>query len=147
MKRLIMALAAGSLFAGPLAAQEQGTPAEAEQPQMCEMMHNGERMQGRMMRGEDGTMTCQMMEHHHMDHANMDHSQMQHGTRDHGQMDHGSMGHGQMEHGSMGHGQMDHGHMGHGQAAQPSATEGQTEAPQSDPAPQDHSAHEGHTPG
>jgi len=116
MKRLIMALAAGSMFAGPLAAQEQEKPAEAEQPQMCEMMHNGERMQGMMMRGEDGTMTCKMMDH------------------------------GQMEHGSMGHGQMDHGHMGHGQTAQPSATEGQTDAPQSDPAPQDHLAHEGHTP-
>ena len=127
MKRLIIALAAGSMFAGPLAAQGQDTPAAAEQPQMCEMMHNGERMQGMMMRGEDGTMTCQMMEHGHMDHANMDHSQMQHGTMDHGHMDHG--------------------HMGHEQAAQPSATEGQTDAPQSDPAPQDHSAHEGHTPG
>jgi uncharacterized protein involved in copper resistance len=127
MKRLIIALAAGSMFAGPLAAQGQDTPAAAEQPQMCEMMHNGERMQGMMMRGEDGTMTCQMMEHGHMDHANMDHSQMQHGTMDHGHMDHG--------------------HMGHEQAAQPSATEGQTDAPQGDPAPQDHSAHEGHTPG
>ncbi|WP_147367389.1 hypothetical protein [Aurantiacibacter xanthus] len=117
MKRLIMALAAGSMFAGPLAAQDQDIPAQAEQPQMCEMTHNGERMHGMMMRGEDGTMTCQMMEHGHMDHANMNHSQMQHGTMD------------------------------HGQAAQPSATEGQTDAPQSDPAPQDHSAHEGHTPG
>ncbi|MEL1249650.1 hypothetical protein [Aurantiacibacter gilvus] len=132
MKRLIVALAAGGMLAGPLAAQDQDTTAEAEQPQMCEMMHNGERMQGMMMRGDDGTMTCQMMEHGQMDLANMDHGHMQHGSMDHGQMQHGSM---------------DHGHMGHGQAAEPSAAESQTETPQSDPAPQDHSAHEGHTPG
>ncbi len=68
MKRLIMTLAAGSMFAGPLAAQDQDTPAAAEQPQMCEMMHNGKRMKGMMMRGEDGTMTCQMMKHGHMGH-------------------------------------------------------------------------------
>lgn len=122
MKRLIVALAAGSMFAGPLAAQDQDTPAEAEQPQMCEMMHNGEQMQGMMKRGEDGTMTCQMMEHGHMNHANM-------------------------EHGQMDHGQMDHGHMGHEQAAPPSTTEGEAEAPHGDPAAQDHSGHEGHSPG
>jgi len=122
MKRLIVTLAAGSMFAGPLAAQDQDTPAGAEQPQMCEMMHNGERMQGMMMRGENGMMTCQMMEHGEMDHAAMDH-------------------------GKMDHSQMSHDHMNHGQHAEPGAIESEAEAPQGEPAEQDHSAHEGHTPG
>ena len=122
MKRLIVTLAAGSMFAGPLAAQDQDTPAGAEQPQMCEMMHNGERMQGMMMRGENGMMTCQMMEHGEMDHAAVDH-------------------------GKMDHSQMIHDHMNHGQHAEPGASENEAEAPQGEPADQDHSANEGHTPG
>ena len=39
------------------------------------MMHNGERMQGMMARGEDGTMSCRMMEQGQMGHGHMGHGQ------------------------------------------------------------------------
>ena len=48
---------------------------EGAQSQMCEMMHNGERMQGMMARGEDGTMSCRMMEQGQMGHGHMGHGQ------------------------------------------------------------------------
>jgi len=79
MKRIFFVLTASSLLAGPLAAHSNDSDQTAEKPEMCEMMHDGEKMQGMMMRGEDGTMTCQMMDHPEMEHGQMEHGHMEHG--------------------------------------------------------------------
>lgn len=75
MNKLIV-IVAGALLAGPAWAGEAQTdqPAPpAKKPQTCEMMHNGMKMQGMMVKGEDGNMTCRMMDQPHMDHGKMDH--------------------------------------------------------------------------
>ena len=127
MKKLTV-FVAGVLLATPALAQSSqaptgGTAVPAEKPQMCEMMHNGMKMQGMMVKGEDGKMTCRMMDKSQMDHGMMDHSQMNHGM-------------------------MDHSQMGHGQTTSPAPKSAPgSEAPPADPAAQDHSAHPGHGPG
>ena len=81
MKKLTV-LMAGMLLASPAMAQSSqkaasDVPVQSEQPQICEMMHSGLNMRGKMVKGEDGKMTCRMM----------DHSQMDHGARGHGRND------------------------------------------------------------
>ena len=71
MKKLTV-FVVGVLLATPALAQSSqaptgGTAVPAEMPQMCEMMHNGMKM----------------------DHGMMDHSQMNHGMMAHSQMGHG----------------------------------------------------------
>ncbi len=110
MKRILIAATAGLLLTGPALAQADQSPKPAEKPQMCEMMHNGAKMSGMMVRGEDGEMTCRMMDHSQMDHSQMDHSQMPHGAMDHGTMDHSQMNHGTMDHGAAPDGQTLPGH-------------------------------------
>ncbi|GGO99600.1 hypothetical protein [Stakelama pacifica] len=71
MNRLIV-FVAGTLLAGPAWAGEAQTDQAAppaETPQTCEMMHNGTKMQGMMVKGEDGKMICRMMDQPHMDHG------------------------------------------------------------------------------
>ena len=58
MKKLTV-FVAGVLLATPALAQSSqaptgGTAVPVEKPQMCEMMHNGMKMQGMMVKGEDG---------------------------------------------------------------------------------------------
>jgi uncharacterized protein involved in copper resistance len=74
MKMILTAASVFALTANPALAQE----APAEEPKMCEMMHDGKKMQGMMKKGEDGKMSCQMMDHSKMDHSKMDHSKMGH---------------------------------------------------------------------
>lgn len=81
MKKLSI-FVAGMMLASPAWAQSSATPVDeaakhADKPEMCEMMHNGMKMQGTMMKGKDGKMACCMM-----DHAKMDHSGMDHGAKD-----------------------------------------------------------------
>lgn len=89
MKKLSI-FVAGMMLASPAWAQSSATPVDkaakhADKPEMCEMMHNGMKMQGTMMKGKDGKMACCMM-----DHAKMDHGMMDHGMMDHSGMDHGA---------------------------------------------------------
>lgn len=76
MKTLFVAVSMLAISAGPVLAQE----VPAEKPQMCEMMHDGKKMQGMMKMGKDGKMACQMI-----DHSKMDHSKMQQGQSGHGE--------------------------------------------------------------
>lgn len=126
MKRTLIAATAGLLLTGPALAQADQSPKPAEKPQMCEMMHNGAKMKGMMVRGEDGVMTCRMMDHSQMDHSQMDLSQMDHGRMDHSQMNHGTMNHGTMDHSA--------------------APDGQTPPAPAAEAAADHDAHAGHDP-
>lgn len=68
MNRLLIAVAAVSLVADPVLAQSGETEQPAEKPQMCEMMHDGSKMQGMMVKGKDGKMHCTMMDHAKMNH-------------------------------------------------------------------------------
>lgn len=131
MKRILIAATAGLLLAGPALAQADQAPKPVKKPQMCEMMHDGGKMKGMMVRGEDGKMTCRMMDHSQMDHSQMDPSQM----------DPSQMHHGTMEHGKMGHSQMNHGTMDHS-----AAPDGQTPPAPAAEAAADHDAHAGHDP-
>jgi len=74
--KVLFGLVAGLALAGPVAAQSGEAPAgdahaSGEKPEMCEMMHNGMKMQGMMMKGKDGKMSCCMMDHSKMDHGMM----------------------------------------------------------------------------
>lgn len=60
MKTVLTGLALLALSATPALAQDQAKP--PEKPKMCEMMHDGKKMQGMMMKGKDGKMSCQMMD-------------------------------------------------------------------------------------
>lgn len=73
MKLMIATVSVLALSASPALAQEK---APAEKPQMCEMMHDGKKMKGMMKKGEDGKMSCQMM-----DHSKMQHDQSEHGKK------------------------------------------------------------------
>ncbi len=90
------------ITAGPLLAHEHG--ADKSDEHKCEMMKDGKKMQGMMMKNADGKMSCQMMDHSKMDHSKMDHSKMpapeasdqaqpamDHSTMDHSKMDHSKM--------------------------------------------------------
>lgn len=70
MKTILTAIAIVALSATPALAQDQEKA--PEKPKMCEMMHGGQKMQGMMMKGNDGKMSCQMMDHSKMDHSKMD---------------------------------------------------------------------------
>ena len=89
MKQILFAIAAAALFLAPANAQSatEGQPSQAgkpaPKPQACEMMHGTTKMRGVMVKGKDGKMVCQMIDH---------------GTKDHGQMDHSQMDHHDMEH-------------------------------------------------
>lgn len=87
---------------GPLLAHEHEADAPCEHK--CEMMKDGKKMPGMMMKDADGKMSCQMMDHSKMDHSKMDHSKMpapeasdqaqpamDHSTMDHSKMDHSKM--------------------------------------------------------
>lgn len=90
------------ITAGPLLAHEDGADKSGEHK--CDMMKDGKKMPGMMMKDADGKMSCQMMEHLKMDHSKMDHSKMpvpeaadqaqpamDHSTMDHSKMDHSKM--------------------------------------------------------
>ena len=90
------------ITAGPLLAHEHGADKSGEHK--CEMMKDGKKMPGMMMKDADGKMSCQMMDHSKMDHSKMDHSKMpsaevtdqaqpamDHSTMDHSKMDHSKM--------------------------------------------------------
>ncbi|MDD3677389.1 hypothetical protein [Thauera propionica] len=108
--KMLTVFVASLLLAGPAMAQSSeepatDAPAQTETPKMCEMMHNGVKMRGMMVTGEDGKMTCRMM----------DRSQMDHGMMNHSQMDHGAMGHPQNGETATTANQTEHaGHEGHG---------------------------------
>lgn len=71
MKTVLTGIAIAALSAFPaLAHDQEETPGN---PKMCEMMHGGQKMQGMMMEGADGKISCQMMDHLKMDHSKMDH--------------------------------------------------------------------------
>lgn len=79
--KILIGLVAGLTLAGPALAQSNEAPARdaqasGEKPEMCEMMHNGMKMQGMVMKGKDGMMSCCMMDHSKMDHSGMDHGMM-----------------------------------------------------------------------
>ena len=74
MKMILTAASALALSATPVIAHE----APHEKPKMCEMMHDGKKMQGMMMKDKDGKMSCQMMDHSKMDHSKMEHGQSGH---------------------------------------------------------------------
>jgi uncharacterized protein involved in copper resistance len=91
------------ITAGPLLAHQHGADTTCEHK--CEMMKDGKKMPGMMMKDADGKMSCQMMDHSKMDHSKMDHSKMptpkatdqaQPGM-DHSMMDHSKMDHSKME--------------------------------------------------
>jgi periplasmic protein CpxP/Spy len=73
MKTAIGALVLLGLSAAPAAAHEQ----PSENAKTCEVIHDGKKMQGMMMKDKDGRMTCKMM-----DHAKMQHGQMKGKTQD-----------------------------------------------------------------
>lgn len=90
------------ITAGPLLAHEHEAKKSGEHK--CEMMKDGKKMPGMMMKDADGKMSCQMMDHSKMDHSKMDHSKMpsaevtdqaqpamDHSTMDHSKMDHSKM--------------------------------------------------------
>lgn len=90
------------ITAGPLLAHEHGADKSGEHK--CEMMKDGKKMSGMMMKDTKGKMSCQMMDHSKMDHSKMDHSKMpapeandqaqppmDHSTMDHSKMDHSKM--------------------------------------------------------
>lgn len=90
------------ITAGPLLAHEHGADKSGEHK--CEMMKDGKKMSGMMMKDTEGKMSCQMMDHSKMDHSKMDHSKMpapeandqaqppmDHSTMDHSKMDHSKM--------------------------------------------------------
>lgn len=62
MKMMILAAVAMGLSASPALAQDEA-PAK---PKMCKMMHGDKEMHGMMVKGEDGKMTCKMMDHSKM---------------------------------------------------------------------------------
>ena len=74
MKMILTVTGALAFSASPVLAQE----APSEKPKMCEMMHDGKKMQGMMMKDKDGKMSCQMMDHSKMDHSKMEHGQSGH---------------------------------------------------------------------
>jgi len=90
------------ITAGPLLAHEHGADKSGEHK--CEMMKDGKKMSGMMMKDTEGKMSCKMMDHSKMDHSKMDHSKMpapeandqaqppmDHSTMDHSKMDHSKM--------------------------------------------------------
>lgn len=96
------------ITAGPLLAHQHGADTSCEHK--CEMMKDGKKMSGMMMKDADGKMSCQMMDHSKMDHGKMDHSKMDHSKMpapeatdqaqpgmDHSMMDHSKMDHSKME--------------------------------------------------
>ncbi|OJW73690.1 MAG: hypothetical protein BGO57_14850 [Sphingomonadales bacterium 63-6] len=87
VKKLIV-FVAGALLAGPAWASEaptdQAAPS-ANKPQTCEMMHDGMKMQGMMVKDKDGKMTCRMMDQPHMDHGKMHHGDNPQGQSAHDQ--------------------------------------------------------------
>lgn len=58
--------------------------AGSSEPQKCEMMKDGKKMEGMMQKGADGKMSCQMTDHAEMDHSKMGHDKMDHSKTDHG---------------------------------------------------------------
>ena len=64
MKMILTVAGALAFSASPVLAQE----APSEKPKMCEMMHDGKKMQGMMKKDKDGKMSCQMMDHSKMGH-------------------------------------------------------------------------------
>lgn len=80
MKTLTV-FSAGMLIAGPVLALSGKVPVSAEVRQACEMMHNGMKMPGMMVKGDDGAMTCRMMDNSQTHKGTMDHSKMDHGER------------------------------------------------------------------
>ncbi len=109
MTKLVILMSGFALFtAGPLLAHEHGADKSCERK--CEMMKDGKKMAGMMMKDADGKMSCQMMDHSKMDHSEMDHSEMDHSkmpapeatdqaqpAMDHSTMDHSKMDHNKME--------------------------------------------------
>ncbi len=96
------------ITAGPLLAHQHGADTSCEHK--CEMMKDGKKMPGMMMKDADGKMSCQMMDHSKMDHGKMDHSKMDHSKMVHSKMptpeatdqarpgmDHSMMDHSKME--------------------------------------------------
>ena len=91
------------IIAGPLSAHDHEADKSSEHK--CEMMKDGKKMQGMMMKNADGKMSCQMMDHSKMDHSKMDHSKMPateasdqaQPPMDHSKMDHSKMDHSKME--------------------------------------------------
>lgn len=90
------------ITAGPLLAHEHGADKSCEHK--CDMMKDGKKKPGMMMKDVDGKMSCQMMDHSKMDHSKMDHSKMDHSkmstpeatdqapsSMDHSKMDHSKM--------------------------------------------------------
>ena len=77
MKKLTLIASAVALLSGGAALAHQDKANDA-QPQKCEMMKDGKKMQGMMHKGADGKMSCKMMDHSKMDHSKMDHSKMNH---------------------------------------------------------------------
>ena len=65
MKIFNIAIVLTGLVATPALALEEAP----EKSCKCEMMHDGKKMQGMMVKDKDGKMTCRMMDHSHMDHG------------------------------------------------------------------------------
>lgn len=66
----------GLLALASAPAHTQSSP--MEKPMPCEMMHDGKKMQGMMVKDADGKMHCKMMDQSKMDHSKMDQSKMDH---------------------------------------------------------------------
>ncbi|WP_141521557.1 hypothetical protein [Novosphingobium sp. PC22D] len=81
MKTIVAAIGLFGLAVTPALAHDKAP----ETPKMCEMMHNGQKMQGMMMKGKDGKMTCQMMNGQQQGAGPMDHSQMNHSMMNQGE--------------------------------------------------------------
>lgn len=67
MKKYLILAVAGALLAGPALAEQSKAPKPENAPKMCEMMHQGMKMKGMMVKGADGKMQCRMMDHSQME--------------------------------------------------------------------------------
>ena len=78
MKKLTLIMGAIALTSGGavLAHDHMAPKADAPAMQKCEMMKDGVKMPGMMVKDADGKMSCKMMDHSKMDHSKMDHSMM-----------------------------------------------------------------------
>lgn len=80
------------ITAGPLLAHEHGADTSGEHG--CEMMKDGKKMPGMMMKDADGKMSCQMMDHSKMEHSKMpapEASDQAQPSMDQSKMDHSKM--------------------------------------------------------
>ena len=78
MKKLTLIMGAIAQTSGGavLAHDHMAPKADAPAMQKCEMMKDGVKMPGMMVKDADGKMSCKMMDHSKMDHSKMDHSMM-----------------------------------------------------------------------